>query len=142
MVNLSAVLFVLGMAGLGLVVTLYQLDEERLQKAAITAFNERMPATPVSNFHHVDNSKYIGEAGACIFVLALAAVVRYRAPRPIRTAERVRVVEKWSQTPARRQRQPIEQAAPAPLKSQPELADRLSVVVWGDRVAHKVAGVG
>jgi hypothetical protein len=141
MVNLSAVLFVLGMAGLGVVVTLYQLDEERLQQAAIAAFNERMPATPVSDFHHVDNSKYIGEAGACVFVLALAAVVRYRAPRPVRPAERVRVVEKWSRTPPRRQRKPIEQAA-APVKTQPELADRLSVVVWGDRVAHKVAGVG
>ena len=99
MVYLSAVLFVLGMAGLGLVVTLYELDQDRLHQAAVAAFSERMPAMPVSNFHHVDNSKYLREAAGCIFVLALAAIVRYRAPRKIRVAERVRVVEKWMQRP-------------------------------------------
>jgi hypothetical protein len=143
MVNLSAVLFVLGMAGLGLVVTLYELDQDRLHQAAVAAFSERVPAMPVSNFHHVDNSKYLREAAGCIFVLALAAIVRYRAPRKIRVAERVRVVEKWMQTPARRQRGSAEQVVAkrreqaARVKPQPELSDRLSAVVWGDRVAHK-----
>jgi len=157
MVNLSAVLFVLGIAGLALVVGLYRREEDEWQKAADVAFLEQKeaiaslyePKTPAGgSYQHTDNRKYIAEAGGCVLVLVLAAVVRYRSPRLPRAAEPVRVAEKWSRGPTSRQpkpnrREPAERREKtAPIKSQPELADRLSAVVWGDRVAHKETMTG
>jgi len=48
--------------------------------------------------------------------------------------------ERYLKTPA--QMAALFAECPDALAASGELADRLSVVVWGDRVAHKVAGVG
>lgn len=137
MVNLSAVLFVLGMTGLALVVGLHQREEDAWKSAADAAFLEQReaidalnePRSPARNgYQHQDNWKYIGELGGCVLVLMLAGIVRYRSPRP---ATPVRTSERWTRTPAPRRR------STAPAQSRAELAGRVSAVVWGDRIAGK-----
>jgi hypothetical protein len=144
--DVFTVLLLVGWCALGIVKISHDVREYRAQQAAIAAFATRYPAetlhlfpdagTPVAKIPYVPGSErwLLGEVVGYLLTLVVLAAGSGRARR-----RRVSLEVKWLRSAERRsatgrQARPLSPPSAAPGNV---AADRLSAIVWNDRVVRR-----
>jgi hypothetical protein len=144
--DVFAVLLLVGWCALGIVKITHDVREYRAQQAALTAFATRFPAetmrlfpdagTPVAKIPYIPGSErwLIGEMAGYLLTVAVLAAGCGRVRR-----RRVSLEVKWLHSTERRSAAGRRARPLSPPDAAPGnvAADRLSAIVWNDRVVRR-----